>query len=831
MRRSRPISALLLFLLAGTAFPADRVRIRVVDARTGEPIAGARVTTARRQRGRDLVERFSDYRYHETNAEGHVDVGPLPERGISVKAHHAGYVEHDFTPLLPREEAGVGLAQTLRLIPGLPIAGRVLLPDGSPLPKGTVSVDRWGKPLYGQVTGKGVQVREDGSFQLPPLPEGAYRLRVSERLGTVEYRGERTVAAGDRGVVLKLVKAPRAAAGGSLVIRVTDGKGRPPTRGSFRVTGTARTIAGVLTSGEVRLDVSGGTGALWVEVFGAVAPGGARLGAVLRGPVPARPDVLEIRLPPERTIHGVVLDADGVPIAGAEVVARLDTPETDRFPGLPLAHDETASGPDGAFSLRGLGDYVYEVVAEVEGKSVGSARVRTGADTVTLRPRRLPDRPPPPHGKPRVPPNPRNTVQVLVANWPEGERGKARIAREGRIGGAGVVSKSTLIDEGRVVFDELEPRLTYAVYIGPVGDGLMAYVEGVEPGPTPLLVKLRKGGRVTGRLLFPSGAHGLRVRTRWRGFDLDASVGADGVFALAGLPDGEWTLTAGGYHGDRLLVGEAAARTGESTVIELRFDASDIRNLELPPDAGEEEVNAYIRAVLTAKGSWITGTYREKKLLAIGSRNAPILLRHGRTLAGTVLVNALAKLVSEEHKALVLRELPRRMWLAKVVVAKGWAADAREILLAGLADPTLVLPTEWVDALASLRDPKTYGLLVRYFVEGHNRFHTHRSIRDLPGIDLADSFAPAWQRAKAEGSWEAANFAPVAAENGVLDALAYVVAQVGTKSARLGFVPNASAIARRLLGFDRTDEELVTWFAAHRDRLVFDPAAGVYELR
>ena len=88
--------------------------------------------------------------------------------------------------------------------------------------------------------------------------------------------------------------------------------------------------------------------------------------------------------------------------------------------------------------------------------------------------------------------------------------------------------------------------------------------------------------------------------------------------------------------------------------------------------------------------------------------------------------------MGEEHKDLVIDALSGHSTLAAVVLRKGWADDAREVLATALKTRPHYVPSEWIAAVASLRDPATYEDLLAYFIEGMNRSstyacHTHAS--------------------------------------------------------------------------------------------------------
>jgi len=202
-------------------------------------------------------------------------------------------------------------------------------------------------------------------------------------------------------------------------------------------------------------------------------------------------------------------------------------------------------------------------------------------------------------------------------------------------------------------------------------------------------------------------------------------------------------------------------------------------------------------------------------------------------MADVHVVPAIARLVRPEHKDLILDALPRVPELVQVVLARGWLEDARETLVEGLRYHRGYLPTEWVEAVASFKDPDTYDELMHYFVYGSSRADTYRAIRDLPGIELSDAVAEAWRRASSS-EWEATSMAPIAIEYGHVDALAYAISALSDTSSPAHHAYDVWALWTAVLlhtDAPRSAEGLKRWFAENKDRLVFDPETKKFQVK
>lgn len=254
-----------------------------------------------------------------------------------------------------------------------------------------------------------------------------------------------------------------------------------------------------------------------------------------------------------------------------------------------------------------------------------------------------------------------------------------------------------------------------------------------------------------------------------------------------------------------------------------------------PPDLDDrDDVVRYVGEVLaTTKGrhSFSTDDPEVEKLAAVGAAHADVLIEALRRPGNHFYVlYALERVVGEPQRALVLARLAQYRDLAKIVFDRGWAKDARDTLVAGLEQVldhpvgSPYVPTEWIEALASLRDLETYDLLKRYLACGLNPHMTWRDIHDLPGIDVSKEVGIAWDHAKSKRDDDVRMFAPTAARCGHLDALARLVASLSFPENDRRRPYRALETILELTEYDgpATAKDLQDWFEANREKLVFD---------
>ncbi len=306
-----------------------------------------------------------------------------------------------------------------------------------------------------------------------------------------------------------------------------------------------------------------------------------------------------------------------------------------------------------------------------------------------------------------------------------------------------------------------------------------------------------------------------------------------------------------------------AERAGEKHTMRITVpadpDPEHLRGILLPHDPSKQDCRLYVARILRAVAQHRNGYGADdpevRLLEKVGPSHADVLIEpllSTPILNGDVyLIEALKSLVGEEHKKLVLDALPIAHDLVVIVQARGWTEDAAPTLLDVLADRPFwthnSLPTEWIEAVAGLKRPNTYESLKGYFYYGHNRYHTWMAIRGLPGLALDADVERLWTWARElDEPWVRGNLAAVAAHYGHMDALAALFDDPESWPAREVIervTPYRSARAERGEGWrfefrfgkpkeeESEEERAKKWFAANRDRLVFDKAEGKYRVK
>ncbi len=265
-------------------------------------------------------------------------------------------------------------------------------------------------------------------------------------------------------------------------------------------------------------------------------------------------------------------------------------------------------------------------------------------------------------------------------------------------------------------------------------------------------------------------------------------------------------------------------------------DRAALAEIELPEDPSEQDVKAYINVILDASiGQNTVGSDDPQigMLAAVGHKHFHLLLaallKEGKFsgFAKThYLRHAIGRLATDEDKPEIIDALERHRELVEIVLAKGWCEDAKDVLIRGLAHQGGVsglgyyVPTEWIEAVAELRDPKTYPDLERYLARGSNPAMTYDAIRDLPGIELADAVGKAWKRTRGPMSFGRDRLAPIALGYGHFEALESTIGQL--EDAERWEIAKLRTALQRHTEARGSNDAIRKWFDKSRELLRWD---------
>lgn len=535
---------------------AKELPVRVVTADTGEPVFGA-----------EVVLLGEDGKNHEertwlTDAAGLAHLTGLPAGAVWLDVRHQ---EH---PPLQRfvhySGRGAGGPLTIRLEPCRSVVGRVV-PDRPAGPiTGLVRILEDRPSLYEHPGSefrrhyrRSVTVHPDGSFRIAGLPAERAYLTAEVRIDGVDYEGSLHVEPGTVDAVIP-VKPEHETAGEPMVIRVVDPGGVPVPQASVYVQSAesrdswwARAQDGVATA-RIPPDL----GPFTIQVSNPRNEQGddLPLGPVTLGPIDFPSGLLEVRLPPGKSISGTLTGPDGAPLPRRYIDAWQVRSEEE--PGHPDTGGAVTDA-SGTFMITGLGTGDYQLHAFVDAEQ-GCDRVTVPAGATDVR---LVARPIPPIRievlDPEGMPVPGLRINVLGNNPRYDYRLKSREMTDSD----GVAILRGCEADTKVTLEFMPPQSRPELVPLTMRGWL----------PKDDTIRLQSGLFIRGRIedLDGGGLVGVVVTALWEDSRLEATPFHDGTFEIGPLPDREVKLVASPdlvYPGDRVWT-KITVRPGTDGVV------------------------------------------------------------------------------------------------------------------------------------------------------------------------------------------------------------------------------------------------------------------------
>jgi RNA polymerase sigma-70 factor (ECF subfamily) len=305
-----------------TLLPDIIVTVHVVDADTNAPLPGARIVSLHEfaptpsgpgTSDKAGVAKISLHAPHRDSPDG------VPN-STTLLVEATGHVPEVITVATTNGELRAGpLERTVHLARGLPISGQLVGPDGEAVPHAALHIrGPRGQESEALTSGSHVEHADDaGHFEVRVPRAGTYELTARTASLEPADRGQGVVAIGDRGgrdVVIHLVPRQESGVTGEAV----DLRGEPVA--GARISSPSQFIKPVTSDDKGRFTIPRAR-----EAFHLLA----RAGEMASEVVAVRPQAgviahLKLTLGPAGAT-GIVVDADGAPIAKAQLWVNHDS--------------------------------------------------------------------------------------------------------------------------------------------------------------------------------------------------------------------------------------------------------------------------------------------------------------------------------------------------------------------------------------------------------------------------------------------------------------------------------------------------------------------------
>ena len=251
-----------------------------------------------------------------------------------------------------------------------------------------------------------------------------------------------------------------------------------------------------------------------------------------------------------------------------------------------------------------------------------------------------------------------------------------------------------------------------------------------------------------------------------------------------------------------------------------------LSDIKLPPNATKEQTEEYIDKILafSQRQRVLSGSDPQIEMLEkIPHKYLPLLadrLTEGWGPKNYHVSLAVANLAEESDKDFIIKRLARYPNLISTVIRYGWEKDVKDIIFHEMA-VNKYLTGGWITCARKLAKTENYGALIKYLIQGQSRYHTYKTIKDLPGIKLDEAVAQIWcDRENYYSIWEKKCTAFIAADYGYIDALKALIELRKDKSSYLQKTANWKMYS--LTGQSGSYDKLKKWFDSNKSRLFFD---------
>lgn len=194
--------------------------------------------------------------------------------------------------------------------------------------------------------------------------------------------------------------------------------------------------------------------------------------------------------------------------------------------------------------------------------------------------------------------------------------------------------------------------------------------------------------------------------------------------------------------------------------------------------------------------------------------------------------------LTAKHAEIVGQHLSEYPELIQVILRYHWELLLEKTIIKAVkSNSSDGILTQYAQALARINSPDSTKLLPELLTRGNamvmtDSYHVAQMLAP-DGIDWPKTVAKAWQNAKEDPEYTYM-YAPIAASYGIAEAMVVMAKKLNAypvdQSAQIKF--SRGVMRRTLLQLldvqSASEQELVQYVLDNRDRLTFDPEAGVY---
>jgi hypothetical protein len=249
---------------------------------------------------------------------------------------------------------------------------------------------------------------------------------------------------------------------------------------------------------------------------------------------------------------------------------------------------------------------------------------------------------------------------------------------------------------------------------------------------------------------------------------------------------------------------------------------------------GEENPTDYINEIIQSSEHYVSRSSTDPQiqaLISLGSDNVSVLLEALANMndygSNYYIMSALKKLVTGEHKDLIISHLSENVELADLIKKFQWEESAEEILVEGLKNEQAYLPESWLLCVAQLEKEPYEILMLEFIQQGMNKATLFKTIEPFLTISTDQYLEQIWQNLDFEDTYEVTRFSELMAEKGSVDALEYLIRTIDDDDlgSKKKFLLKFTTVVGRKKEFKkwfRTNRKHIVWNKSQRKFLVND---------
>lgn len=254
-------------------------------------------------------------------------------------------------------------------------------------------------------------------------------------------------------------------------------------------------------------------------------------------------------------------------------------------------------------------------------------------------------------------------------------------------------------------------------------------------------------------------------------------------------------------------------------------------DIKLPKNPTRKQCEAYVedlRKACEGRRSFSSSDPATKKLKKLPVEHYDLLVTEmaNRTSLRYYANYAMREIEPEKLRERFVKSIDENPNNIGIIVMQGWCEDVRPAIISHMQSADGSISPAWFQAAVELDEPSLYPKLHEVTTQSRYAGQFINMLEMLPDYDLAHTVDVCWKRSR-EGklSVSYSSLAAKAASHGNVEALGSLVDQLRNSSSYLSHSSSYNARRTnvlRYIDYRGSNTDIQKWYAANKDKLVFD---------